>query len=160
MGCGGSIHYEPEPEDEDVLAIEEKIDEATQYWEERIEPLRAELTKLKRSYEVTLADTTNKRSPPQLGGLGSASRKPVDDATKKIGDTQKEIQRLQHNMRVELADLRSEQRAVLHLKDRIKSGEQAAKAELVELKERLKLGEEEAMPPAASVLSTASIPST
>ena len=54
MGCGGSIHYEPEPEDEDVLAIEEKIDEATQYWEERIEPLRAELTKLKRSYEVTL----------------------------------------------------------------------------------------------------------
>ena len=113
MGCGGSSpSYEPEPEDEDVAEVEQRIEDATQYWEERIEPLRAELAKLKRTYEVTLADTTNKRSPPQLGGFGSASRKPVDDASNKVDETQKEIRRLQSCMRHEIATLREEQREV------------------------------------------------
>ena len=39
MGCAGSQYEEPEPEDEDVAAVEEKIEEATQYYEEKIEPL-------------------------------------------------------------------------------------------------------------------------
>jgi phage host-nuclease inhibitor protein Gam len=126
MGCAGSQYEEPEPEDEDVAAVEEKIEEATQYYEEKIEPLRAELVKLKHADEVSFADTINKRSPPQLGGMGSASRKPVDDASRKIEDTQREIQRLQQSMRAEIADLREQQREVIDRKERIKCGELTA----------------------------------
>jgi hypothetical protein len=123
MGCAGSQYEEPEPEDEDVAAVEEKIEEATQYYEQKIEPLRADLVKLKHAYEVLLADTINRRSPPQLGGMGSASRKPVDDASKKLKDIQQDIQRLQQSMRAEVADLRKQQREVIDRKERIKSGE-------------------------------------
>lgn len=124
MGCGASKEEEEEPEDEDVLAIEQKIEDATQYWEKQIEPLRSELQNLKDAYQQQLAETTNKRMPQQLGGFGSSSRKPVDDASKKLDDMQREIYRLQCCMREEIADLRAEQRGVIMRKERVKAGEE------------------------------------
>ena len=124
MGCAGSRDEDPEPEDEEGNAIEEKINERTQYYEEHIEPLRVELQKHKEQYQVMLADTINKRMPQQLGGLGTASRKPVDLATQKIQEVEQEIKRLQGRMREDISDLRAEQRQVIAQKQ-----EPAAKLE-------------------------------